>query len=253
VLVMERLDGFRFEDVAGMRAAGVDTKAVVRAGMIAFLEGCMLEGIFHGDFHGGNLFVRPDGRTALLDYGITARMTVAERHAFLRLLMAASMNDVGGQLAALRDLGALPPDTDLEAVRADLGLDAPPLDPTTLTPEQLTHELQRSVKALLGYGARLPKVLMLFVKNMVFLDGAIATLAPDLDLFAEVAFIATHFATTHGPAIAAELGVDPDSYAMDLSGIKAGFGVDPGSTPTLTYAELQERRELIRSRLRGRG
>src|SRR5690606_15293479 len=91
VLVMERLDGFRFEDVAGMRAAGVDTAAVVRAGMIAFLEGCMLEGIFHGDLHGGNLFVRPDGRTALLDYGITARMSVAERHAFLRLLMSASM------------------------------------------------------------------------------------------------------------------------------------------------------------------
>ena len=38
------------------------------------------------------------------------------------------------------------------------------------------------VKALLGYGARMPKELMLFVKNMVFLDGAIATLAPDLDL-----------------------------------------------------------------------
>ena len=27
---------------------------------------------------------------------------------------------------------------------------------------------------------------MLFVKNMVFLDGAIATLAPDLDIFAEI-------------------------------------------------------------------
>ena len=27
---------------------------------------------------------------------------------------------------------------------------------------------------------------MLFVKNLMFLDGAIATLAPDLDLFAEV-------------------------------------------------------------------
>ena len=95
VLVMERLDGFRFEDVAGMHAAGVDTAAVVRAAMIALLEGCMLKGVFHGDLHGGNLFVRPDGRTALLDYGITARMTEAERHAFLRMLLCASMNDPG--------------------------------------------------------------------------------------------------------------------------------------------------------------
>ena len=45
---------------------------------------------------------------------------------------------------------------------------------------------------------------MLFVKNMVFLDGAIATLAPDLDLFAEIADISMYFANTHGERIAAE-------------------------------------------------
>ena len=66
VLVMERLDGFRFDDVVGMRDAGVDTEAVIRTGMIATLEGAILKGIFHGDLHGGNLFVQPDGRTALL-------------------------------------------------------------------------------------------------------------------------------------------------------------------------------------------
>jgi ubiquinone biosynthesis protein len=251
VLVMERLDGFRFDDVTGMRAAGVDTAAVVRAGMIAFLEGCMLKGVFHGDLHGGNLFVRPDGRTALLDYGITARMSEAERHAFLRLLLGASMNDPRLQLMALRDLGTLPPDTDIDAVARDLGIDQPPVDPTTLTPEQLTAEIQRVVKRLLAYGARLPKVLMLFVKNLVFLDGAIATLAPDLDLFAEIAHISTYFATQWGPAIAGELGFDQADYRMDLDGIKSGFGVDPGTTQTLTYRDLQRRRELIRSRMKG--
>src|SRR5204863_1423940 len=46
VLVMERLDGFAFDDVASMRAAGIDTEAVVRTGMIAFLEGAMVHGIF---------------------------------------------------------------------------------------------------------------------------------------------------------------------------------------------------------------
>ena len=252
VLVMERLDGFRFDDVAGMTDAGLDTHQIIRSGMIGFLEGCMICGIFHGDLHGGNLFVRTDGRTALLDFGITARMTPAERHAFLRLLMSASMNDVKGQLAALRDLGTLPPDTDLDEVIRELKLDGPPIDPTQLTPDELVAEIQKMVKLLLAYGARLPKILMLFVKNLVFLDGAIATLAPGLDLFAEITHLSMYFAPTHGERIAAEIGVAPDAYAMDLSGIKAGFGVDPTVTTTLTYAELRERRELIRSRLRDR-
>src|SRR5690606_42090464 len=58
VLVMERLDGFRFDDVVGMRGAGVDTESVIRTGMVGFVEGAILHGIFHGDLHGGNLLVR---------------------------------------------------------------------------------------------------------------------------------------------------------------------------------------------------
>jgi ubiquinone biosynthesis protein len=250
VLVMERLSGFAFDDVVGMRGAGVDTRAVVRTGMIGFLEGCMLHGIFHGDLHGGNLFVLDDGRTALLDFGITGRLGEQRRLAFLRLLVGASMNDVKGQLAALRDLGALPADVDLDAVIADLGLDRPPVDPTTLSPEELTGEIQRTVKALLGYGARMPKELMLFVKNLVFLDGAIATLAPDLDLFAEIAQISMYFATTHGERIAAEVGLEYErDWEPDLTGVKASFGVDPEVTEGLTYRELQDRRAIIRDRL----
>lgn len=250
VLVMERLHGFNFDDVAGMKAAGVDTAEVVQTAMLGFLEGAFLHGVFHGDLHGGNLFVLEDGRVGLVDFGITGRLSESERLAFLRMMMTATMNDVKGQVAALRDLGALPPDTDIGAVIADLGLDKPPVDPTQMSPEELVSELQRILKALLGYGARLPKPLMLYVKNMIFLDGAIGTLAPELDMFAVVTRIATHFATAHGATIAAQLGVSATSWEMDLEGLKAGFGVDPAEKSSLTYAELQERRALIQRRLR---
>src|SRR4030095_7218495 len=46
VLVMERLSGFKFDDVAGMHGAGIDTEEVIRTGMIAFMEGAMIHGIF---------------------------------------------------------------------------------------------------------------------------------------------------------------------------------------------------------------
>jgi ubiquinone biosynthesis protein len=247
MLVMERLSGFKFEDVAGMQAAGVDTYGVVRTGLVGFMEGALIHGIFHGDLHGGNLFVQPDGRTALLDFGITGRLSEPKRRAFLGLLASASMNDLDGQLAALRDLGALPADTDLAAVIAELGLDRPPIDPTQLSSEELLGEVQRTVKALLGYGARMPKELMLFVKNMVFLDGAIATLAPDLDIFAEIATVSMHFATKHGERLAAELGMAADAWELDMTGFKAAVGLDEEATG-LTYRELQERRAQIRDR-----
>jgi ubiquinone biosynthesis protein len=251
VLVMERLDGFNFDDVVGMKGAGIDTKDVIRTGMIAFMEGAMIEGVFHGDLHGGNLFVLPDGRTALLDFGIVGRLEGDRRLAFLRLMIGATANDVHSQLAALRDLGALPADTDLDAVIRDLGLDRPPVDPTTLTGDQLVAEVQRVVKALLGYGARMPKELMLYVKNLVFLDSAIGRLAPDLDLLAEIAHISVHFAERHGQRFAEELGLTDKGWELDMDGVKASFGLD-ASTDTLTYRELQERRRLIQRRMRER-
>ena len=249
VMVMERIDGFNFDDVVGMHAAGIDTEEVVRTGMIAFMEGAMIHGIFHGDLHGGNLFVLPDGRTALLDFGITARLSDERRRAFLRMMISATTNDLTGQMAALRDLGALPRDTDLAAVISDLRLDQDPIDPTTLTGEEMVAEVQRVVKALLGYGARMPKELMLYVKNMVFLDGAIARLAPDLDLLAEVANISMVFAQRHGERLFRELGVDAANMQVDLDSVKAGLGVDL-STERLTYRELQARRDLIQKRMR---
>ena len=249
VLVMQRVKGFNFDDVVGMKDAGIDTEDVVRTAMVALMEGAMVYGVFHGDLHGGNLFVLADGRTALLDFGIVGRLTSERRIAFLRMMLAATTNDVRGQMAAMRDLGALPPDTDLEAVIKDLRLDLPPVDPTTLTGEELVSEVQRVVKALMGYGARMPKELMLYVKNMVFLDGAMARLAPDLDLIGEIAKISMMFAERHGERLGRELGIDHSSIEMNMDGVKAGFGVD-ASTESLTYRELQARRELISKRMR---
>jgi ubiquinone biosynthesis protein len=251
MLVMERLDGFNFADVDGMRAAGIDTEAVVRAGMIGFLEGAMIHGIFHGDLHGGNLFVLPSGKIALLDFGITGRLTEPKRLALLSLLVGASNGHIPSQVSALRDLGAFPDDVDVQHVIDLLGLDRPPLDPVTLTPDELTAEMQRSIKTLLGLGARMPKELMLFVKNMMFLDGAIATLAPDLDLFAEVEAIALLFAAKHGERIMSQLGLEhQEDWAPDMAGVRAGFGLDE-STPSLTHRELQARRAEVREKFTG--
>ena len=249
VLVMQRVSGFNFDDVAGMKDAGIDTEDVVRTAMVALMEGAMVYGVFHGDLHGGNLMVLADGRTALLDFGIVGRLTGDRRLAFLRLMLGATTNDVVGQMSAMRDLGALPPDTDIPAVVRDLRLDQPTVDPTTLSGEELVAEVQRVVKALLGYGAKLPKELMLYVKNMVFLDGAMARLAPDLDLLGEIARISFMFAERHGERLGRELGIDHQAVEINMDGVKASLGVD-NSVERLTYRELQARRDLIQKRMR---
>ena len=248
VLVMEHLHGFPWSDAEDMREAGIDTAAVLRSSLIAFLEGALLYGVFHGDLHGGNMMVQPDGTVALLDFGITARLDERKRQAFLRLQMGASTNNVTVQVEALRDLGALPADSDIEAVIRDLNLDRPPIDPTTLTAEEMMAELREVTKALLGYGAKLPKELMLFVKNMLFLNGAMATMAPDVDILGEIMAVVTYFTEHHGERIAREVGFEVTSDTIDLDGYRAAMGFTE-ETDAITFRDLQERRELIAKRL----
>ncbi len=251
VLVMERLGGFRWDNVAGMKEAGIDTSLVIRAAMVSFMEGAVLFGVFHGDLHGGNLLVQPDGRVALLDYGMTGRMGEARRLAFLRLLLGGSLNDPRLQVAALRDLGALPADVDIEVVVSELGLEGPPLDPTAMSADQLAAEMRDVTKALLSYGARMPKELMLFVKNLLFLDGAMARLAPDVDLVGEVAHLAQHFTSKFSDRIFSDVGIDPRGMALDEQGIRATMGLPP-EVESITYEELMQRRNLIRQRMEAR-
>jgi len=160
-------------------------------------------------------------------------------------------SNIPGQVEAIRDLGALPPDVDIHKVIVDLGLDGSGLDPMELTQTELVNEVNRLVKAMLGYGARMPRELMLFAKNMVFLEGAINTLTPDIDIFGEVQHIAMWFLKQHGNQLAADIGIKTDDFMVDLTAMKGQFGVDPAADE-FTYRELQERRELIAKRFAGR-
>ncbi|MHB8457963.1 MAG: ABC1 kinase family protein, partial [Acidimicrobiales bacterium] len=149
---------------------------------------------------------------------------------------------------ALRDLGALPPDADIDAVINDLGLDRPAQDITLLSAEELTAQLRDLTRQLLSYGVKMPKELMLFVKDLLFLDGAVATMAPEIDLLGEVAAIASYFAEHHASRIAADVGVDVRATPVNLDGLRASMGL-AAETEAITYKELQERREVLREKL----
>ena len=179
-------------------------------------------------------------------------MRERERLAFLRMMMSGAVNDVKGQLAAFRDLGALPEDADLDELMQVLKLDGPTIDPTKISGEQLVAEIQQILKALLAHGAKLPKNLMLYVKDLLFIDSAIATLAPDLNLFAEVGRIYGYFAEHHGEQILREIGFDPRGADVELDGIRRSLGV-ADEVETMTHRELQRRREDVQQLLEDAG
>ena len=84
----------------------------------------------------------------------------------------------------------------------------------------------------------------------MYLNAATATLAPDLDLIAEIVHVHQYFLSTYGERLARELG-EAALRPPDPDAIKAGFLV-PADVERLTFRDLQERRKLILDRM-GKG
>jgi ubiquinone biosynthesis protein len=88
----------------------------------------------------------------------------------------------------------------------------------------------------------------LFVKNMLFLNGAMASMAPDVDILGEILAVVTYFTEHHGERIAREVGFEVTADTIDLDGYRAAMGFTE-EADAITFRDLQERRELIAKRL----
>lgn len=238
-MVLEYLPGKRLEETgAELGGRVIDTLAAM------VLEGALLGGVFHGDLHPGNMAVLDGGDVVLYDFGIVARLEDGERRAFLGLVAGGASGDWRQQLVALMALGALPSDGDIEVLGKELQLDKGPIDPREFSPEDLSKEMARLARTLLDAGARLPKPLMLWGKNLAFLDAAIGRLCPERDLVELVAKSLGAFAGRHGAKLAKDVS---GGFRIDRGVIEAAVGADGGR---LSWSEMRERRKTILERQR---
>ena len=92
VLTMEFLDGVPIDDLAAVEALDIDAPALVRDTIAAWFASAVCTGRFHGDIHAGNLLITPDGRLAVLDWGIVGRLD-EETHRFFRSCIEGVLGD----------------------------------------------------------------------------------------------------------------------------------------------------------------
>jgi ubiquinone biosynthesis protein len=238
VLVMERMHGVSTDDATALADLGIDPSPVFRALMICLMEGALFQGVFHGDLHGGNMIVTASGRPALFDFGITGHLTESNRRALLGLMMSSTAQDGLAMLGHFRDLGGFPPDADMTQIATELDIDQlMTQDTAELTPDEMALQMREMLHRLVAHGAKLPKDLFLFLKGMVYLNGAISSLAADIDMFAELAQIHEQFLETRSEEIGEVIDVDslPDGDEL-IERLRRQNGV---TDDNVTFAELQ--------------
>jgi aarF domain-containing kinase len=194
VLVMERFEGFKADDVAGMRAAGLDPGVYLRKGLKAWLMTVMLDGFFHGDAHAGNLMMMParDGHppsVGLLDFGIIGRFDLAQRHQVMRYVLAFTAQDYVALGDIMAEIGAVGRDVDRAALVKDLERVYAPLLTKNLGDLHYEEMLPEITALAYRYGITLPSEFLLILKQLLFFDRYAKVAAPDLNVFSDIGLV----------------------------------------------------------------
>jgi len=90
VLVMELIDGEKVSATHGL--APERASELAREFFRAYVRQVTMEGVYHADPHRGNVLLTPDGRLALLDFGLLGRLDDDTRRSLSLLLLAISQN-----------------------------------------------------------------------------------------------------------------------------------------------------------------
>jgi len=183
VLTMERIHGYKIDDLAQLGATGWDLAGALKRGVRAWMEGALEHGFFHGDVHAGNLMLDTDGNVVFLDFGIMGRLDAKTkeiiRHGLPALLVEGDFEEVA---RAIYEMGAVLKPADLEQSSRDIAEIVEPILGKPLSEISYGQVLVDIVRIGTRYDVRLPRELVLVAKQMLYFERYAKLMAPDWNI-----------------------------------------------------------------------
>jgi len=214
--VQEYVGAIPGADMAAVEAAGLDRAQLARRGANIVLKMVLEDGLFHADPHPGNIFYLPDGRIAVIDFGMVGHVSAQRRGQIARLLyglvaqrpedVADILIDWAGQAEV--DEARLHADID-EMIDQYRGLALKDLH---------MGRMLLGVSALLRQHALvLPGDLALMIKAFLTLEGLGRLLDPDFDMASEARpFLERAMLQRYSPRRLAKRGQRALAGSLDL-------------------------------------
>jgi ubiquinone biosynthesis protein len=184
VLVMEDVEGVKVDDIERLRAIGIDLEEVARRGARAFLKQVFVDRFFHADPHPGNFSILPDGRLALVDYGIVGRLDSDLLEELSRLLLAIAEWDSKKAARHLMRMSTTDEEVDEDSLRSDLAYLIEGYAGRPLKDIHMGQVINEIVYIAARYRVRLPADLVLLGKAIVTMEGVGRRLDPNFDMVA---------------------------------------------------------------------
>jgi predicted unusual protein kinase regulating ubiquinone biosynthesis (AarF/ABC1/UbiB family) len=211
LICMERMTGIPMDEFDAIREMGLDGELIIRRGAKTWLEAVVVHGPFHGDMHAGNLWVLEDGRSSYLDFGIMGEVPDEFKSLIKDLFYTFIFDQQFARIArAYKELGIMNDDmgTDEEVGQRIQMVVAPMLGKTSTM--SLGDFIMSSLDMMKQFGLTAPREMVLFSKQMLYMERYIKGLAPEWQLASDP-FLLKNIFPEEAAKKAVELGMQfPD-------------------------------------------
>lgn len=207
MICMERMTGIPMDEFDAIRRRGFDGEVVLRRGAKTWLEAVLVHGPFHGDMHAGNLWVLDDGRASYLDFGIMGEVPDDYKQLIRDLLFTFIFDQDFARIArAYKRLGLISDDMGSdEEVGARIQMVVAPMLGSASS-MSLGDFIISSLEMMKQYGMTAPKEMVLFSKQMLYMERYIKGLAPDWQIATDL-FLVKNIFPEEAAKRAADAGV----------------------------------------------
>ena len=181
VITLSFIHGRHLAQVSREELDELDSRAIAKELLSAYLKQIVIDGVFHCDPHPGNIFLTDDGCLALMDFGMVGRFDADQKDRIILLLLAFSER-LGERVAdTYLEMIEIPKDVDRRSFTQDVsGLVSRYHDMSggRMAIGTALLDLTRLAQA---HNTPVPTAMTLLGKAMLNLDGTIRVLSPALD------------------------------------------------------------------------
>lgn len=183
VLILERIEGIKIDDIAALEAAGYDRHRIATVCADFVLQEVLIDGFFHADPHPGNILILPGEIVGLLDFGVMGRLDNKDRIELARLFIAVVSFDIDGTVDQLQRMGIAGYHVDRQGLFRDLRRFLMQYYGYPIY-EISAAEIARGIEPIIyEYQLRIPSDYWLLIKTAVIMQGVGLALDPEFDIF----------------------------------------------------------------------
>ena len=178
LLVMTMVEGTNVGSLGTTAVPAAEGEILVSQLFKAYLDQILVRGVYHADPHPGNVVLTFDRQLALLDLGMTGRLSPDLRDALVRMLAALGEGRGADVATALERAGERLDDFDRNGLQRDVSALVVTLDGADVEGMEVGRQLAELARLALRNGLRPAPELSMVGKALLNLDDVARRLAP---------------------------------------------------------------------------